>query len=82
MYTSARRVCTNSTAPTSCGTFSTAPSYLHKNTSCRRGGPFPSCGGEMSSTDTLGQLPRVCTRWRSLTGWLHRGAVEKVFHTP
>ena len=30
---------------------------------------FSSCEGEMSSTDTLGQLHRVCTRRRSLTGW-------------
>ena len=39
---------------------------------------FPSCGGEMSSTNTLGRLCRVCTRRRSLTGWLRRAAVEKV----
>ena len=32
-------------------------------------GQFPSCGGEMTSTDTLGRLHRVCTRRRSLTGW-------------
>ena len=31
-------------------------------------GPFPSCGGEMTSTDTLLQSYRVCTRRRSLTG--------------
>ena len=45
---------------------------LKKYSMNRRGGPFPSCGGEMSSTDTLGRLHRVCTRRRSLTGWLCR----------
>ena len=36
---------------------------------------FPSCGGEMTSTDTLLQSHRVRTRRRSLTGW-HSPPVE------
>ena len=31
---------------------------------------FPSCGWEMTSTDILLQSYRVCTRRRSLTGWV------------
>ena len=37
----------------------------------------------MSSTDTLGRLHRICTRWRSLTGWLHRVCMSMVpNHSP
>ena len=35
-------------------------------------GPFPSCGGRMTSTDTLLQSYRICTRRRSLMKWWHR----------
>ena len=36
----------------------------------------PPYGGEMSSTDTLLQSHRVCTRRRSLTGWLWRVCIS------